>query len=434
MKTSKTFYEWCIEHNRLDLLDRWDYELNLCSPHDVTYGSSRKIYYFKCEEHLWHDSTGIKLSSITCNESNIICKQCASFAQWVVDNYNVEYLNKIWNNDLNQKSPWEIAAKSRCDIFLNCTKVEHHIGYKTTPARFTNGQKECGFCRSLQVHPLDSFAAYNINKYGEDFLSKYWDYQKNTVDPWKISAKNGNYIWLKCVNANYHESYKVKANDFSNGKSKCPYCRGLKVHMLDSVGYKHPQIIDIWSDKNELSPYNYSIGTGQKALFKCENGLHDDYFRQIREVINSEFHCPDCTRLRKESRIEEKTRTYLNENLHYNVNHEYSCSITAINPSTGYKLPYDNEIILPNGQHLIIEVHGKQHFAATTFTLLSAKKDGKTVDAIIKEQQERDMIKKQYVLSLNNYHFLELPYNVFDNDTYKTLIDQKIQEILTTQN
>ena len=29
---SKSFYDWCIENNRQDVLDRWDYELNDCSP------------------------------------------------------------------------------------------------------------------------------------------------------------------------------------------------------------------------------------------------------------------------------------------------------------------------------------------------------------------------------------------------------------------
>ena len=31
-KNKKSFYDWCIENNRQDVLDRWDYELNDCSP------------------------------------------------------------------------------------------------------------------------------------------------------------------------------------------------------------------------------------------------------------------------------------------------------------------------------------------------------------------------------------------------------------------
>ena len=27
-RINKNFYDWCIENNRSDLLERWDYELN----------------------------------------------------------------------------------------------------------------------------------------------------------------------------------------------------------------------------------------------------------------------------------------------------------------------------------------------------------------------------------------------------------------------
>lgn len=432
-KSGKSFYDWCIENNRQDLLDRWDYDLNDCVPNDVSY-ASRKNCYFKCNKHSWHNSKKMTLANITCTGNKIRCEQCESFAQWVIDNYDEQYLEKIWNVDLNNKSPWKIAAKSHCDIYLNCDKVEYHVGYKTTPARFTNGQKVCGFCHSLQVHPLDSFAAYNIKMYGDDFLEKYWDYDKNTVDPWKISSKSGKSIWLKCIDKDYHESYIVKAIDFSDGRSACPYCAHQKIHPLDSVASEHPRILDIWSNKNTTSPYEYSSGSGKKAWFKCENGMHEDYCRPIREVVDSMFRCPKCGRLNRESALEEKTRTYVEATYGYPMFHEQDCSIHAINPNTGYKMPYDNEIVLLNGEHLIIEVHGPQHYYVTEYTKRTAKAEGKTPEQVLAEQQERDKIKREYVLSLGHYHFLELRFSWFKGIKYKTLIDNKIQEILTIQN
>ena len=35
LKNGNSFYDWCIKNNRQDLLDRWDYELNGCSPKEV---------------------------------------------------------------------------------------------------------------------------------------------------------------------------------------------------------------------------------------------------------------------------------------------------------------------------------------------------------------------------------------------------------------
>lgn len=430
-KSGKSFYDWCIENNRNDLLDRWDYGLNSCDPKDVSYAASSNEYYFKCNKYSWHDSKAIRLAGITVGGNQIICDQCVSFAQWVIDNYSEEYLDKIWNKELNQKSPWDITAKSHDPIYLNCDKVEYHIGYKTSPQKFTSGQKVCGFCHGSQVHPLDSFAAYNINKYGEDFLEKYWDYDKNTVDPWKITAKSGESVWIKCVDTDYHGSYIVKAMHFSNGRSACPYCSHQKIHPLDSVATKYPQILDIWSDKNTTSPYEYSSGSGKKAWFKCENGVHEDYYRVIREVVESLFRCPKCGRINRESILEGKTRLYITEKYDYELRHEKDCSIVAINPKTGYDLPYDNEVILPNSQHLIIEVNGPQHYYIDGYIKATAKKHGKTPEQVLQERQEIDEIKRDYVLSLENYHFLELRFSWFKGTKYKTLIDEKINSILT---
>ena len=53
LKKSKTFEQWCIENNRYDILLSWDYDLNDCSPDEVTYMSSKKCW-FKCLKHPEH--------------------------------------------------------------------------------------------------------------------------------------------------------------------------------------------------------------------------------------------------------------------------------------------------------------------------------------------------------------------------------------------
>ena len=126
----------------------------------------------------------------------------------------------------------------------------------------------------------------------------------------------------------------------------------------------------------------------------------------------------------------EKTRIYIGDAYGYPISHEQDCSIIAINPKTGYKLPYDNDVMLPNGEHLIIEVHGPQHYYVTEYTKKTAKAENKTPEQVLAEQQERDKIKRDYVLSLEHYYFLELRFSWFKGVKYKTLIDQKIQEIL----
>jgi len=297
LKNGKSFENWCIENNRQDILDRWDYELNDCKPSEICYGSSRKKYYFKCSKGLHFSELKIINSFISGQEGSLDCKACNSFAQWGIDNLGV------------------------------------------------------------------------------NFLEKYWDYEKNkNINPWEIAkCANKPKIWIKCQEKNYHGSYDITCNDFVNNY-RCPYCNNSngKVHRLDSLGCLYPEVLEIWSDKNKKSPYDYSPMSGQEVYWKCLEGNHKDYKRSVRESNICDFRCPECVNERKESFLQEKVRLYLNE-LRYDVLHEKNCTIIAQNPKTKMYLRYDNEIILSNRKHLIIEVHGLQHYQVGTWHKKLAK-------------------------------------------------------------
>jgi len=47
----KSFKQWCLDNNREDILDRWDYNLNDCNPNEINYGTNVG-YYFKCPQGL----------------------------------------------------------------------------------------------------------------------------------------------------------------------------------------------------------------------------------------------------------------------------------------------------------------------------------------------------------------------------------------------
>jgi hypothetical protein len=63
LSKGKSFYEWCIENNRQEILSRWDYDLNKLNPNDLSYGSSKECY-FKCPQGI-HKSEPRSLISIS---------------------------------------------------------------------------------------------------------------------------------------------------------------------------------------------------------------------------------------------------------------------------------------------------------------------------------------------------------------------------------
>jgi hypothetical protein len=73
-----SFEQWCIENNKQDVLDRWDYELNDCKPNEIHYKTNKKCY-LKCPNGI-HKSelknintfTNGKQKTLDCNQCNMI--------------------------------------------------------------------------------------------------------------------------------------------------------------------------------------------------------------------------------------------------------------------------------------------------------------------------------------------------------------------------
>jgi len=350
LENGKSFEQWCLENNRNDVLNRWDYELNDCDPKNILYCTKEK-YYFKCPRGI-HESE----------------------------------LKNIGN--------------------------------------FTSGQEG-----SIRCNSCNSFAQLGIDNLGEKFLEKYWDYNKNTVDPWKISYSCDKKVWIKCQEKDYHESYDIRCPDFIKG-DRCGYCNGNKVHPLDSLGklLKDNSQLNTWSDKNEKSPYEFKPNSSEKSYWKCPEGKHEDYYKSIKESKDSNFRCPECTQKINESILQEKVRKYISNIYNLTLLHEHKCTIIPKNPKTKMPLPFDNEI---EELKLIIEVHGKQHYEINGFHILQAKHNNTTPEYELHYQKVKDRYKRMFAKSkINNYKYLEIPYYTDDkNETWKKLIDDKINEI-----
>ena len=199
-----TFEQWCIDHQRCDILNLWDSEKNNCLPSDIGYSSGKK-YYFKCKYGKDHSTL---------------------------------------------RSPSNITKNGTSDIM------------------------DCEIC--------NSFATYLINLYGEDAIEKYWDFDKNNVDVFKVRKQTNKKIYIKCQENIAHGSYKTTGNHFSRGQ-RCPYCSGKSGLIMpeDSLGALHPKSLSVWVGDELCSPYSLAPQTHKKFLWKCNNEKHDNYMRSV---------------------------------------------------------------------------------------------------------------------------------------------------------
>lgn len=429
-KQCNSFAQWCNDNNRQDILDRWDYDLNGCNPYEISYANSKK-YYFKCNNNI-HKSELKQISSFTGgHEGTISCRQCNSFEQWCINN-NKKSVLELWDYELNKKTPLEVDYGTTVKYYFKCLREIHKSELKSINC-FTNGQ-----AGSIRCNQCNSFAQWGIDNLGKDFLEKYWDYDKNTLNPFDISYACNTKVWIKCKEKDYHGSYKITCSSFSCQGSRCSLCCNQhgKVHPKDSLGqyitdnYGEEFLNTVWSDKNEKSAFEYTPMSNQNAWFKCHIDKHEAYEREISSSVKYDFRCPECVREREESILQEKVKLYFKE-LGYDLKHEYKCNIIPINPKTNHQLPYDNEIIQLK---LVVEVHGKQHYQISSWDKIESKKTNIPEEHLFFKRRVYDRYKKIYA-KLQGYEYLEIPYWT-DNVAfeYKKLIDDKIKEVLHKNN
>lgn len=350
-----SFKQWCEENNHHDLLDRWDYDLNKYTPDIVACKSDYKIY-FKCPCNK-HKSKGIILSSVTHGNNKCECNECRlekySFGVWCEQN-KPEIL-KLWDYDKNNVSPYDILYGSNLKYYFKCPRGIHESTLiKINTITSKNLQVFCYKCNSI--------GQYIVDTYGEEYVNLLWDYDRNEKDSFEVSrGESRKKIYIKCLENILHPSYAI-------------------------------------------SPSNFIKGRG----------------------------CPLCKQERVSSKLQGKIVKYINLKYHYQMLHEYECYIRPKNPSTGYILPYDNQIIVDKDVYLIIECHGEQHFKITGYIKSEAEKYGITPEEVISEIQWRDEYKKQYALS-HGYYYLAIPYTAEKDDSYKSMIDTKIHEIISQQ-
>ena len=155
--------------------------------------------------------------------------------------------------------------------------------------------------RKTRLLKSKSYAQWLIDNYGENALELYWDYDKNTIDPWEICYKGDETIWIKCQEKDYHGSYETTCYNFVKG-NRCPYCshKSNKVHPLDSLKQdiinKHGEEFfnKVWSDKNTVNPSIIAPNSTIMCWWNCTEGKHEPYQRNCRDSKEANYKCHKC--------------------------------------------------------------------------------------------------------------------------------------------
>ena len=209
------------------------YEKELCNI-NLTKGTNIRlkdgVEYKGCYEKILHICSCGKdwMASPTSikSRSKPNCGLCYTFAEWGIDKLGRDFLEKYWDYEKNNGvDPWKINYNNYIKVYIFCKKVDYHESYLISCSDFVNGSR-CSYCKGdYLVHPKDSFGQFLIDSFGITALELYWDYDKNTIDPFKYTKRTNRKVWIKCQEKDYHGSYDILCGDFVIG-GRCGYCKG----------------------------------------------------------------------------------------------------------------------------------------------------------------------------------------------------------------
>lgn len=357
---------------------------------------------------------------------------------WCKEN-NIKLITE-WDDEKNLKSMYEYTYKSGQYAYWICSTCGHD--WSTKICNRTNGSG-CPKCADIQSGKRTIRRQLQANGSLKDSGLSYvneWDYDKNEIDISETAISSNTKVWWKCSICSME--WMASPNSRYRGTG-CPSCNAsvpnqkkilLHIQRDGSFGDVYPEFVKYWDSKlNSKTCYEYTSNSTYMAHWCCPECGYK-WERTLTNMAKSKG-CPHCVENQTISSIQKKTKDYLLKRYAYELRHEKTCTILPKNPRTNYPMPYDNEVVIDNDQRLIIEVHGEQHYQITAFIIMDARKRHVTPEEELKYLQWRDEYKKQYALS-KGYYYMALPYWTFDDDTYKSLIDTKIQEILSfsTQN
>lgn len=330
------------------LAAQWDYINNDKLPSEVTYCSSKKVWWICDFGHSWQ-------ATITNRHQGRGCPECdkrnkTSFPQEAI----FYYISREYPDSINRYK--EIFSSGmELDIFIPCLNIgiEYDGPYHAREGSYDREIRKYKICKENHItllrvknsasvrdretcdylinseynnqnyEAIDSIMAeisliiplknsFNTEEDSQiiksrflselsssSFPEKYpdvaseWNYEKNIgLNPRMFSPGSGEIVWWKCEKG--HE-WPAAIYSRIGGGNNCPFCSNQAVLAdYNSLSHLYPDIAAEWSIEGNapLLPTQITAHSGQKYLWKCPKG-HPDYLATVSSRTRGRG-CPEC--------------------------------------------------------------------------------------------------------------------------------------------
>ena len=366
------------------------------------YSHSTKKIHFHCRKgHKWEEKIAnfSKRSSIRGEH----CPYCSNI--WLLKGFNdIKTLYPQLYKEIKNKDKDNILPTSKRKITWVCPQGHEFNSSINYRVRNNSG---CPYCTGVKV-----LSGFNDLKTLRPDLMKYWDYQKNELDPTKVSRGTTKKAWWKCDKGHSHLMPISKKTIRGSG---CPYCSGRRILPgYNDIATTYPEILKEWNyDKNTITPQEIMKSSGKKVWWICEKG-HEWKISPNQRTYSSNSlkhgykkgtNCPYCALNITISRGEQEVYDYVKSILPENT--------TIIQSDRSILHPKELDIYIPD-YNIAIEYNGAYWH---------------------KESELRDKYyhyNKWKECNDNNINLITVWDYQWNNDNAKTIIKNILQQKLTT--
>jgi very-short-patch-repair endonuclease len=131
-------------------------------------------------------------------------------------------------------------------------------------------------------------------------LLAIWHPERNTTDPAEITTGSTRKAWWRCPAGPDHEweaALQSVAKSVASGKRGCPFCRGLRASVTNSVRSLMPLSAAQWhpTANGDLTPDDLAAGSNKPVWWQCAEGADHQWKTQpVQRRNRSDGVCPYC--------------------------------------------------------------------------------------------------------------------------------------------
>lgn len=256
--------KYCKTHNRQELLDEWDQEVNQhFTPDTISYGSHYKAAW-RCElGHQWEASVNERVSRKT------RCPYCAGARVLPGFNDLATLYPDIAEELVGPFKADEVTAHSNKLATWRCEKGHE---WKVRVGVRTRHESACPYCTNHKVLPGYNDLATHFPK-----LVKDWYVPDNyPLTPYDVTPGSSRRVSWQCEKGHV---WKARIYDRTVRKSECPYCLPNRMYAEKNSLYDwcihndERDILASWRDKaNNISASDVDCSSNEIYSWRCEFG------------------------------------------------------------------------------------------------------------------------------------------------------------------